>query len=1118
MQDADVIEISSQASSSPPLEPLKPRTRQATRIANGRFKGKGKMKDVEVIELTDGDDDLEGILCTSYKKPIASPSARKKRKVIVVDSDSDSDSDYDGAAPKAGPSRVRGVSRPSSSKLGVPNGTRSASTRSNIPHENRVAGLVTDPETGDSEVSHAVNDKGKAKDDGSAATGGHRMEMGRSDEENGPLPQRSPAVPGPSGLNSSPHGLLSPSRSVAPMGGSLSPVPAPTTSSPLPVPQPMSQQQPVPPPPLEETPEQLQSRFTAQILEIIPDVDPVHVSSLVTDHFPQLKDATIERVLHILFEDPTYPRVQKDVKGKRKAADDEGERPKKRTRKEREKEKEKENELWKNIERPFVGGKDYHDLALNQLQTDYPHIPKAYLLSQLTTRHKGFYAPTFFFLRQLERQLEGSGGALVSVDGVVYHEPPYEPLKTLHKPSDPRRKGKGKQKALEDREFDRELKWVQRMIAIEEGREVEDDENEGVAEEADDKDNDEGKEEINEEEEEAEESDGEDEEKGIECGCCFSKFRFEKLVQCPDAHLFCRSCVRGYAATQLGSHNPHIPCMAQSACTQSFPPSVLRTALPRKLYALYERLVQAKEIAAAGLDNLEECPFCEYKAVFDVGFEEEKLFKCGGCASVSCRKCKKVDHLPKRCEEVEEDKKLDARHLVEEAMTQALMRNCPKCKKAFIKESGCNKMACPNCRTLSCYICRKVIVGYDHFNQNPGRAGTSSDAGKCVLWDKDLDAMHASEVKKAADKAIAEAQLLHPDVLVSDLKVGAPKAKKSKKAQQQQLHPPVPRGVHMPLPPPLPAPRRQHRGRGRAQAQRLPEMDFNFRFNLNLGDAAPGPAPPQGDRHFGHDLRHLRQPQPQPLPPPLHHPQHQGVPVVQRGGVQRPFPYEQQQPPPPQPPVQPYQRAPIDRAHAQMQQRGIPQGPPIAPPPLQQAPPPYHEAVAQAMRGDYQPVGGGVEVGGMMLRARPGRGVAPGVGVDGGGGGGVVAGGGHAYPEYRREAIGNVYGDIGRMMLERERERVREREIQAGIQREGERRRLLQRQQQIRQEDHLGLWLNYRPPPQQQQQQPRVEAPQEIGVRALMAQRLAQAEAQAAARTQHNQEQVGRKRKTRHAT
>lgn len=27
-------------------------------------------------------------------------------------------------------------------------------------------------------------------------------------------------------------------------------------------------------------------------------------------------------------------------------------------------------------------------------------------------------------------------------------------------------------------------------------------------------------------------------------------------------------------------------------------------------------------------------------------------------------------------------------------------------------------MTCPHCRTLSCYICRKIINGYDHFHQN----------------------------------------------------------------------------------------------------------------------------------------------------------------------------------------------------------------------------------------------------------------------------------------------------------------------------------------------------------------------------------------------------------------
>lgn len=55
----------------------------------------------------------------------------------------------------------------------------------------------------------------------------------------------------------------------------------------------------------------------------------------------------------------------------------------------------------------------------------------------------------------------------------------------------------------------------------------------------------------------------------------------------------------------------------------------------------------------------------------------------------------------------------------------------------------CNKMTCPNCSTLSCYICRKVITGYEHFNQG----GRPSVKGKCILWDKDLEGMHATEVR-----------------------------------------------------------------------------------------------------------------------------------------------------------------------------------------------------------------------------------------------------------------------------------------------------------------------------------------------------------------------------------
>lgn len=40
------------------------------------------------------------------------------------------------------------------------------------------------------------------------------------------------------------------------------------------------------------------------------------------------------------------------------------------------------------------------------------------------------------------------------------------------------------------------------------------------------------------------------------------------------------------------------------------------------------------------------------------------------CMAITCRQCKKLDHLPKSCKEVEADAALDVRHTLEEAMSK----------------------------------------------------------------------------------------------------------------------------------------------------------------------------------------------------------------------------------------------------------------------------------------------------------------------------------------------------------------------------------------------------------------------------------------------------------------
>lgn len=116
-----------------------------------------------------------------------------------------------------------------------------------------------------------------------------------------------------------------------------------------------------------------------------------------------------------------------------------------------------------------------------------------------------------------------------------------------------------------------------------------------------------------------------------------------KMAQCTDTHLFCKSCVTSYASTKLGEQDSDLRCMDISGCKMAFPDSELRRVLPDKLFELYEQIRQRRDIELAEIEGLEECPFCDFKAVIDVDFEADKVLRCQNeeCAKFSCRKCKK---------------------------------------------------------------------------------------------------------------------------------------------------------------------------------------------------------------------------------------------------------------------------------------------------------------------------------------------------------------------------------------------------------------------------------------------------------------------------------------------
>ena len=97
--------------------------------------------------------------------------------------------------------------------------------------------------------------------------------------------------------------------------------------------------------------------------------------------------------------------------------------------------------------------------------------------------------------------------------------------------------------------------------------------------------------------------------------------------------------------------------------------------------------------------------------------------------------CQEPNHVPLRCNEVEKQDQEEERKKIEERLSEAMMRECWKCKVKYFKEEGCNKMTCPRpgCGAKMCYLCKAQVTDYTHFYGQGGapdkkRSGKSTGA------------------------------------------------------------------------------------------------------------------------------------------------------------------------------------------------------------------------------------------------------------------------------------------------------------------------------------------------------------------------------------------------------
>lgn len=255
----------------------------------------------------------------------------------------------------------------------------------------------------------------------------------------------------------------------------------------------------------------------------------------------------------------------------------------------------------------------------------------------------------------------------------------------------------------------------------------------------------------------------------MECQCCYdTETPLNRTVPCTAEvpHYFCFGCVEGLADTQVGMLQYEMLCMDASGCCAKLSREDVGRAIPIITFDRLEFNQQQAEIAAAKIEGLEQCPSCDYQAICG-DLLEEPLFNCQNseCCVVSCRKCRKLNHVPKTCEEAAKDRIQSLRHMIEEARSEAIIRTCRHCQAKIIKDFGCNKMNCTRCGSIFCYNCNADISALGN------NAYTHFDPTRCILYDTPNVDRHEGEADKAEKEAIAKAKAEDSELNEEDLRI-----------------------------------------------------------------------------------------------------------------------------------------------------------------------------------------------------------------------------------------------------------------------------------------------------------------------------------------------------------
>ena len=124
----------------------------------------------------------------------------------------------------------------------------------------------------------------------------------------------------------------------------------------------------------------------------------------------------------------------------------------------------------------------------------------------------------------------------------------------------------------------------------------------------------------------------------LECTCCYDpEVLPEDMTGCSNSHIYCKHCVQRSAEALIENGILHFPCLAGPDCSAEYSLQCLQGLLPANVMSLVLKRIQDEEVRKAGIEDLVECPFCNFATIMPN--TNDKVLVCLNpeCLKPSCR-------------------------------------------------------------------------------------------------------------------------------------------------------------------------------------------------------------------------------------------------------------------------------------------------------------------------------------------------------------------------------------------------------------------------------------------------------------------------------------------------